>query len=94
MNMRLLELQDNQAASSAACRRPRLPLIQKCERFLTLPSRECPALHVSHSMTGERVADTLERLAYTRALPKVITVDQGPEFTSRGPPMNGPDAAA
>jgi putative transposase len=39
-------------------------------------SRECPALDVSHSMTGERVA-------YTRGLPEVITVDQGPEFTSR-----------
>lgn len=46
-------------------------------------SRECPALEVSHSMTGERVVGVLDRLACTRGLPEAITVDQGPEFTSR-----------
>jgi putative transposase len=33
--------------------------------------------------TGDRVCCVLDRIAETRPLPKVIVVDNGPEFTSR-----------
>ena len=46
-------------------------------------SRECPVLEVDHSLTGRRVTRTLERIALTRGLPEVITVDNGPEFISK-----------
>jgi len=46
-------------------------------------SRECPAIEVDTSLGGIRVVQVLERLAETRGLPEVITVDNGPEFTSR-----------
>lgn len=55
-------------------------------RILTLVdhySRECPALLVDTSLGGVRVAGLLDRLADTRGLPEVITVDNGPEFTGR-----------
>lgn len=43
-------------------------------------SRECPALVADTSLTGARVAQVLERLAESRGLPALITVDNGPEF--------------
>ena len=46
-------------------------------------SKECPVLEVDHSLTGKRVTRVLERVALTRGLPEVITVDNGPEFTSK-----------
>lgn len=46
-------------------------------------SRECPVLEADHSLTGQRVARILERMALTRGLPEVITVDNGPEFISK-----------
>jgi putative transposase len=46
-------------------------------------SRECPAIEVDNSIPGTRVLDVLERLAETRGLPEVITVDNGPEFTGK-----------
>ncbi|WP_407920188.1 IS3 family transposase [Geobacter pickeringii] len=46
-------------------------------------TKECPALEVDHSLPGLRVTRVLDRLASTRGLPKVITVDNGPEFISR-----------
>lgn len=46
-------------------------------------SRECPALEVDHSLTGKRVTRVLDRIALTRELPEVITVDNGPEFISK-----------
>jgi putative transposase len=46
-------------------------------------SRECPAIEVNVSLTGERVASALERLRVTRGLPTVIQSDNGCEFTSR-----------
>ncbi len=46
-------------------------------------SRECPALEVDHSLTGKRVSRVLDRIALTRELPEVITVDNGPEFISK-----------
>ena len=41
-------------------------------------SRECPAIEVDTSLGG-----VLERLAETRGLPEVITVDNGPEFAGK-----------
>jgi putative transposase len=46
-------------------------------------SRECPILEAGVSLTGEAVARALERLSFTRPLPRVITVDNGSEFYSR-----------
>ena len=46
-------------------------------------SRECPVIEVDTSLGGARVVSVLERLAETRGLPKVITTDNGPEFTGR-----------
>lgn len=46
-------------------------------------SRECPAIEVDTSLGGLRVVNVLERLAETRGLPDVITMDNGPEFTGR-----------
>jgi len=45
-------------------------------------SRECPALEADHSLTGKRVTRVLDRIALTRGLPDIITVDNGPEFIS------------
>jgi putative transposase len=55
-------------------------------RLLTLVdnmSRESPAIEVDRSLTGARVVAVLERLAAQRGLPKVLQVDNGPEFTSQ-----------
>lgn len=46
-------------------------------------SRECPVIEVDTSLGGHRVVGVLERLAETRGLPEVITMDNGPEFTGR-----------
>jgi len=46
-------------------------------------SREAIAIEVDFSLPGERVVRVLESLASTRGLPAAITVDNGPEFTSR-----------
>ncbi len=46
-------------------------------------SRECPAMEADHSLTGQRVARVLDRIALVRGLPQVITVDNGPEFISK-----------
>lgn len=46
-------------------------------------SRECPAIEVDASLTGERVTRVMERLRSTRGLPAVIQSDNGSEFTSR-----------
>jgi putative transposase len=46
-------------------------------------SRECVAIEVDHGLSGERVTRVLDRVAETRRLPRVIVMDNGPEFTSR-----------
>jgi putative transposase len=46
-------------------------------------TRECPAIEVDTSLGGRRVVAVLERLAETRGLPEVITIDNGPEFAGR-----------
>jgi putative transposase len=45
-------------------------------------SRECPTIVVDYGLSGARITRELDRLAATRPLPKVIVVDNGPEFTS------------
>lgn len=57
-------------------------------RFRTLNivddyTRESLAIEVDTSLPGMRVARVLDRLAETRGLPKVIVVDNGPEFAGR-----------
>ena len=42
-----------------------------------------PAIEVDTSLGGVRVVGVLERLAETRGLPEVITVDNGPEFAGK-----------
>ena len=46
-------------------------------------SRECLAVEVDASLTGERVARVLERLCAARRVPVVIESDNGPEFRGR-----------
>lgn len=55
----------------------------RCLTIVDVYSRYAPVIEVSHSITGERVIEVLERLRFTRGLPEVITVDNGPEFISR-----------
>jgi putative transposase len=55
-------------------------------RMLTLVdtvTRECPAIEVGQSLTGQRVVAVLNRLKATHGLPKAIAVDNGPEFISK-----------
>jgi putative transposase len=46
-------------------------------------SRECPVIEVDTCLGGIRVVGVLDRLAETRGLPAVITVDNGPEFIGK-----------
>ncbi len=46
-------------------------------------TRQCLATEVDTSLPGARVVRVLEELAFTRGLPEVITVDNGPEFAGR-----------
>jgi len=46
-------------------------------------SRESPAIEVESSLSGRRGVAVLERLASTHGLPKMLFVDNGPEFTSK-----------
>lgn len=53
-------------------------------RILTLideATRECLALEVDTSLTGQKVAAVLNRMALFRGLPKEILTDNGSEFT-------------
>lgn len=55
-------------------------------RLLTLvdtATRECPAIEVGQSLTGQRVVAVLNRLKGSRGVPNVISVDNGPEFISK-----------
>lgn len=55
-------------------------------RCLTLVddfTRQCLAIHVDTSIGGAGVVAVLQKLAATRGLPKIITTDNGPEFTGR-----------
>ena len=46
-------------------------------------SRECPAIVVDTSISGQRVTRELDQLAQVTGLPQVIFLDNGPEFTSK-----------
>ena len=46
-------------------------------------SRVSPAIEVGSGLSGQRVTEVLESLADSYGLPKMIQVDNGPEFTSR-----------
>jgi putative transposase len=46
-------------------------------------SRECLAIEVDASLTGERVSRVLQRLCELRAVPTIIRSDNGPEFRGR-----------
>jgi putative transposase len=46
-------------------------------------TRECLKLDAAHHMSGQRVVESLERVAELRGYPKSITVDNGSEFCSR-----------
>lgn len=46
-------------------------------------TRECLALEVDSSITGQRVCAVLNRIALFRGLPKEILTDNGSEFTSK-----------
>ena len=51
--------------------------------LIDLCSRECLALHVGKSITGEAVASVLDGLKESRGLPRRIKVDNGSEFISK-----------
>lgn len=46
-------------------------------------TRESPEIETDTSLPGRRVVRVLDRLKETRGLPKVIVVDNGPEFSGR-----------
>ncbi len=46
-------------------------------------SREAPAIETDTSIPGARVVRVLDQLKDTRGLPKVIVIDNGPEFSGR-----------
>ena len=55
-------------------------------RIMTLideATRECPALEVDTSLTGQKVSSVLNRVALFRGLPQEILTDNGTEFTSK-----------
>jgi putative transposase len=45
-------------------------------------SRECLAIEVGQQMTAQRVTGVLDRVIATRSKPKMLTMDNGTEFTS------------
>ena len=46
-------------------------------------SRECVLQVVDFSLSGERLANELDRLSQIRALPRTLVCDNGPEFASK-----------
>jgi putative transposase len=46
-------------------------------------TRECLAIEVDKGITGEQVAEVLERIHLTREMPETIFCDNGPEFISK-----------
>lgn len=55
-------------------------------RSLTLVdilTKECPEIEVSRSLTGARVVQVLDRLAFVHGTPEVIVLDNGPEMISK-----------
>jgi putative transposase len=55
-------------------------------RLLTLVdnfTRVSPWIEVDRSLTGQRVVEVLQTVAFERGLPRTIRVDHGTEFTSK-----------
>lgn len=50
---------------------------------IDLHSRECLAIEIDTSLTGERVTRVLDRIIEERGKPLVIQTDNGPEFTGK-----------
>lgn len=46
-------------------------------------TKECPAIEVDSSLSGERVTRVLDRVIEERGRPEGLRLDNGPEFTSR-----------
>lgn len=58
----------------------------RCFRTLNVVddfTRECVAIEVDTSISGERVTRVLDRVIERRGKPRTLIVDNGPEFTSR-----------
>lgn len=55
----------------------------KCLNIVDVFSRECLAIEASFSIPGSDVVRVLNRLKDMRGVPKIIVVDNGPEFTGR-----------
>lgn len=55
----------------------------RCLTLIDDFTRQCLAIYVDTSIGGSTVASVLETLGTLRGLPKVITVDNGPEFTGK-----------
>lgn len=55
----------------------------RCLTITDLFTHESPAIEVDVSLTGDCVADVLNRLKMSQALPKAIICDNGTEFTSK-----------
>ena len=55
----------------------------RCLTIVDDTTKEAPAIEVDVSLTGERVTETLDRLALFQGLPKVLRMDNGPEFQSK-----------
>lgn len=51
--------------------------------IVDLWDRRCPWLEADHSLTGERVAQVLERLSDLGCRPATLRMDNGPEFTGK-----------
>jgi putative transposase len=58
---------------------PRIRLLTLVDNF----TRESLAIEVDYHLSGHRVTEVLMRLSQTRGLPRVIRVDNGPEFISK-----------
>lgn len=54
----------------------------RCLNIVDDYTKESVAIEVDTSISGQRVARVLDRIAEYRSLPKMIRVDHGPEFTS------------
>jgi putative transposase len=54
----------------------------RCFTLVDDCTRECPVIEVDFSLSGERVARVLDRLAQTRGYPRAIVCDNRPEFIS------------
>lgn len=55
----------------------------KCLNILDIFNRESLAIHVAHSITGQNVVTQLNMLKDFIGLPEIISIDNGPEFTSK-----------